>query len=89
METLTFVCVGAIQACLSAWLLLLLNKLGAIDWLEINGNDFFSKMARCQFCLSWWTNVVFTTIGVLATNDFATLFILPFVATPITRKLLW
>ena len=89
MEILTTLGIAAIVACVSAWVLLLLNKLGAIDWLAANGNEMFSNMARCQFCLSWWTNIAFTILVVLATNDFVHLFIAPFVATPITRKLLW
>lgn len=89
MALLDFAILTAIMAPISAWILLLLNKQGAIEWLAVNGNAFFSEMAQCQFCLSWWTNVIVVLFVVLALNDGAMLLLSPFVATPITRKMLW
>ena len=89
MALLDFAILTAIIALISAWVLLLLNKIGAIEWLAVNGNKLISEMAQCQFCLSWWTNAIITLFIVLTLNDYATLLLAPFVASPITRKLLW
>lgn len=74
----------------AAFVLLLLGKWGFIDWLVIHGNNLLSQMAQCQFCLSWWANVILTILLCVYVQDFSAHYILiPFVATPITRKFLW
>ena len=90
MAVLTFIGFVAIIACLSAWVILLLAKLGFVDWLAVHGNKIFSELAQCTFCLSWWTNVAFTALFAFSVGDvYAEILIIPFVATPITRKMLW
>lgn len=74
-------------ALTSAFALLLWGKWGFIEWLQVHGSDLISKMAHCDFCLSWWANVLFSVILAISTNDWSILFV-PIVATPITRKLL-
>ena len=74
-------------ACFSAWLICLATKLGFVEWVQINGNEFFHKMFSCQFCLSWWTNVlVCVVLSVILLNP--TYLLYPFITTTITRKLL-
>ena len=48
-----------VVALIAAFVLTLLRKWGVIEWVQIHGNDFFSKMFNCDFCLSWWTCVPF------------------------------
>lgn len=75
---------------IAAFVLLLFGKWGLIDWVVVHGNKPLSQMAQCQFCLSWWTNVALTILFCLFVWDFSIYYILvPFVATPITRKFLW
>lgn len=72
---------------LAAFLLTLLRKWGVIEWVQVHGNDFFSKMFSCDFCLSWWMGVVLSVAGALIVNDPAVLLI-PFFSTALTRRLL-
>lgn len=86
-DFLTFI---AVVALLSAFILLLLAKIGMIDWFIVHGFRLLSDLAQCQFCLSWWTNVAVTVVACLFFVDWYTeILLIPFVATPITRKLLW
>lgn len=76
-----------IVALLATFFLTLARKWGGIEYLQVWGNDFFSRMAHCNFCLSFWANVVVSLIALLFSGD-VTYLVIPFVATPITRYLL-
>ena len=83
----TFLFRVCVMASLSAFLLLLLVKWKVIEWMQVHGNDFLSKMANCDFCLSWWVNVVLSVILFAVTLD-VTVLAVPFVSTMLTRKLI-
>nr|DAE83571.1 MAG TPA: Protein of unknown function (DUF1360) [Caudoviricetes sp.] len=72
---------------LAAFVLLFLRKIGIIEHVQVKGNEFFSKMAHCDFCLSWWTCCVLTFILIVLSHD-ASYIALPLFATPLTRYLL-
>ncbi len=76
-----------IVALLAAFILLLLRKWRVIEWMQVHGNDFFSEMALCNFCLSWWVSVFLSLICVVITGDL-TLLLIPFCSTPLTTKYL-
>ena len=38
----------------AAFVILLAKKLGIIEWMQVHGSEFISKMASCDFCLSFW-----------------------------------
>lgn len=83
---LVYLFVTAAVALAAAFALLLLKKWGIIEWLQVHGNDLISKMANCDFCLSWWTCLVVATVAAILAQD--PLCILTAVmATPLTRKL--
>lgn len=74
-------------ALLAAFLLILANKWGVIEKVQVRGNDFFSEMFSCGFCLSWWTCVLLSILFALIQWDGSLLFAALF-ATPITRRLI-
>lgn len=74
-------------ASFSAFVLILLAKWKVVEWMQVHGNDFFAKMANCDFCLSWWANVVFAIVFAVVTESWWVL-LLPFFTTMITRKLI-
>jgi hypothetical protein len=76
-----------IVALIAAFVLTLLRKWGVIEWVQIHGNDFFSKMFNCDFCLSWWTCVFICFFALIFTGNPAFLGV-PFCSTMITRVLL-
>lgn len=79
--------VALLVACLSAFCLLLAYKLGIVELLQVEGNEFISKMAHCDFCMSWWLSVIISVIIIIASGD--VMFLLtPFFATPIARRLI-
>lgn len=78
---------AVITALIATFFLLLAYKLGAIEWLQVHGNDFFSKLANCTFCLSWWMCLAVSMIFIFDSRDLSFL-IIPVIATPIARKLL-
>lgn len=83
---LVYLFTTAAVALAAAFALLLLKKWGIIEWLQVHGNDLISKMANCDFCLSWWTCLVVATVAAILAQD--PLCILTAVmATPLTRKL--
>lgn len=78
--------VSVLVACAASYVLTLLKKWGFVEWLQINGNDFFSRMAWCDFCLSWWLCCIITFALFLWSHDLW-LAVVPFCSTPITRRL--
>ena len=76
-----------VVALIAAFVLTLLRKWGVIEWVQIHGNDFFSKMFNCDFCLSWWAGVILSVLMLIMTGD-PVLLGVPFCSTMITRVLL-
>jgi len=74
-------------ALMSCFLLLLAHKWGIVEYLQIHGNDFISRMANCDFCMSWWLCVFVSVLLLRYTLDSRVL-IVPFLATPLARRLL-
>lgn len=76
-----------IAATLSAYLLILAAKWKVVEWMQVKGWKWLSDLANCDFCLSWWLNVIVCLVAALVTGD--TMWIaVPFFATMLTRKLI-
>lgn len=82
-------------ALTAAFIILLLTKVGIIEWLQVNGlkakndrlNDIVSKLANCHFCLSFWSGLILSVIVALITTDYE-LLVAPILTAPITRYML-
>ena len=76
-----------IAATLSAYLLILAAKWKVVEWMQVKGWKWLSDLANCDFCLSWWVNVIVCLVAAVLTGD--TMWIaVPFFATMLTRKLI-
>ena len=82
-----FIICVLIAASFSTFLLMLAVKWKVVEWMQVHGNDFFSKLANCDFCLSWWVNVILSIILFAVTLD-VTVLAVPFCATMLTRKMI-
>lgn len=76
-----------LTALFSAFSINLLKKWGIIEWLQIHGSELISKLAHCDFCLSWWMNVIVSVTIALALGNWIFLLV-PFFSTMITRFIL-
>lgn len=74
-------------ALVSSFNILLLIKLGFVEWVQVYGKRLFSKLFNCMFCLSFWMGFVVSGIYVLVSKDLTGLLV-PFLAAPITRRLI-
>ena len=83
----TFLFFTVVVALVAAFGLTLLRKWGVVEWVQVHGNDFFNKMFRCDFCLSWWAGVALAILLAIITGN-PWLLLVPFCSTMITRKLL-
>lgn len=93
MDALTISFEVVVVALAAAWLLLLLIKIGAVEWLQAHGNDIIHELASCYFCLSWWLCIAVTLVllSTKAVCNYGVNFyeiLIPILSTPITRKLL-
>ena len=79
--------VAVFVACIVAFTLLLLKKLGVIEYLQVHGDKYISQMAQCDFCLSFWTSLLFVFVIVAITDD-TSYTTIPLVSTPIARLML-
>ena len=87
MNILIFAVYVMLAACLAAFLLLLGKKWGIVERMQVHGNRFFSAMAHCDFCLSWWLGVLIAVLLALLAAEWRML-LLPFFTTPLARRLL-
>ena len=71
----------------SVFVLIVLDKWKATEWLQVHGNKFFSKMAGCSFCLSFWVALAISLILSMAIGDFRLLFA-PIITSPLTRYMI-
>lgn len=74
-------------ALASAFVLTLAYKWGVIEWMQVHGDKIISQMANCDFCLSFWSNVIVCMVVMLVVDD-VTIGLAPLFSTMITRKLL-
>lgn len=74
-------------ACIAAFLVTLAKKWGFVEWLQVHGNSFFSKMAHCDLCLSFWASMLVACVAFVITGD-ARVLIAGLVSVTVTRKLL-
>lgn len=83
----TFIIWVLVVATVAAFLLTLLKKWGVIEYVQVHGNNFFSKMFHCDFCLSFWTSVIIS-VTLFVFSGCADMLFIPFLSTCITRILL-
>lgn len=83
-----------VVALLATFVDLFLKKIEVVKYFRINGlhknapeivNKFVADMFSCDFCFSWWTNVLIClTLSIVFQNWW--FMIIPPFATPITMK---
>ena len=71
----------------SAFLILFVSKIGGREYVQMYGNKFLSRLFGCDFCLSFWFNLILSIILYIFVKD-ATVLLYCFVSTPITRVLI-
>ena len=74
-------------ALLSAFAIQLAKKLGITEWMQVHGSRIVAELFSCDFCMSWWMNVILSVILAIGFGSWWAL-VLPFFATMITRFLL-
>lgn len=86
--TILLILAYAVMVALTAnFILLLFYKLGIVEWLQVHGDGVMSKLAHCDFCMSWWI-CAFLSVVLLSVTSEASFLIVPILATPIARRLL-
>lgn len=75
-----------VVALFSAFSVILLNKFGITEWVQVNGNNFFSKMFNCSFCLCFWLGLICSIVLAVATGESICLLV-PMLSTPLARIL--
>lgn len=73
-----------ITALFSAFVILLITKIGLRDFVIEQGPKFISKMFNCDFCFSFWTNV-FIALIIASITGCLFFIIIPIFAAPVTR----
>lgn len=82
-----FIIVTVLVALTATFGLLLIDKWGMTQWVQVHGRPFFSNMFRCRFCLSFWAGVILSILFALCTGD-AWLLLVPVCSAPLTRILI-
>lgn len=74
-------------ALISAFAIQLMKKTGIVEWMQVHGNKIVAELFSCDFCMSWWANVIICLIVWMITDAYLVMLV-PFFATMITRFLL-
>lgn len=81
-----YLAVLVFMTLLSAFFILLMKKWGIIEYVQIHGDRFFSEMAGCDFCLSFWVNS-FVAFCLVMYFGMPELLVFGMFGCPITRML--
>ena len=73
-------------ACIVTFLLLLAYKWGFVEHLQVHGNAFLSKMAGCDFCMSFWASVLVMFFAIFFVDE-PWMLTVPLFSTPLTRMM--
>lgn len=88
MPTLHFIiCNAIILASISAFIILLIGKLGIRNIVIMKAPRLISQLFSCDFCLSFWTSFILAIILAIISNEMSVIYI-SIVSTPITRILI-
>ena len=60
---------AVMTGCFTSFMVVLLRKLGLLEFLQVHGNKFISKLASCDFCMNWWLAWAFSLPLGLLTGD--------------------
>ena len=74
-------------ALASAFVILLIGKLGIRDNIIAKAPKLISQLFECDFCLSFWTSLVLAIFLAIFFREMSILFV-PVISTPITRTLI-
>ena len=77
----------AVVSLVSAFIILLAMKVGIIEWMQVHGDKFISELAKCNFCLSFWTGTLLF-VGVACWYDNPLFLFGGVLSCPLTRFLL-
>jgi hypothetical protein len=78
---------AVVVATLTVFVILLAYKWGIVEYLQTHGNEFVSKMAQCNFCMAWWVSL-FLSLFLLGLIGDVFMLLVPFIATPLARRLI-
>ena len=56
-------------ALAATFVIILTEKWGGVEWLQVHGNKLVAQMASCDFCLSFWTATVIFCMLACAFDD--------------------
>lgn len=87
MDMEWFLMIVVIVALAAAFLIGLLTKLGAVEYVQVHGDRILSQMFSCDFCLSFWACTVMMIYAACITDTFWLVFCGAF-SCPITRSLI-
>lgn len=88
MSTIYYIiAIAAIVACVSAFGILLICKLGIRDEIITRAPRLISELFSCDFCLSFWLSLILAIILAIYFRELSIIFT-PLISTPITRILI-
>lgn len=87
MIAIMFLTKSVVISLVTAFGVMLMQKLGFRAYLIERGTKLISRMAECDFCFCWWTNVLFCLLIASVTGEWIML-LSALIATPITRALI-
>ena len=87
MSVFVFLVKSVIISLVTAFAVMLMQKIGVRAYLIEKGAKLISRMAECDFCFCWWTNVLLCVL-IAGTTDEWSILLSALIATPITRALI-
>lgn len=65
---IAYMCAALLSGTLSAFIVILMHKWGLVELMQTRGPRLLSEMARCDFCLSFWTSLVLAAIACMVSG---------------------
>lgn len=74
-------------ALLAAFAILLMRKVGFVEWMQVHAPAPIDELFRCTFCTSWWLCLLLCCIPAWLGFGLLQCVAIAMMATPITRYL--
>ncbi len=72
----------------TSFVVMLIDKVGIVEHMQIHGVKIVSKLFNCNFCICFWTSILLSGIYYIFVSRNIECLLYPLLITPLVRQLI-